>query len=268
MTETTGAFTANCPERFKLGTVGQAGPGVEVRIAEDGEIITRSPANTGGYLTGRRRPPSCWTPMAGCTPATWAPSTPTASSASSTARKSSSSPPAGRTSPRPTSRTTSRNTPSSARRSPTATAGRTRWRSSPSTARWPRAGPRAAASCSRPRRVRRAPRGPQGDRGRDRRRQRETGQGPAGQALAPAAGRVDGRDPGAHAEPEAQAPGHPCQVRRDDRGHVRELSVRTASGRPPPPAGGGGRPERTREWPLPDRVCVVYPVLAGRFLTS
>ncbi|MEU8201345.1 AMP-dependent synthetase/ligase [Streptosporangium sp. NPDC049046] len=50
MTETTGAFTANAPERFKLGTVGQAGPGVEVRIAEDGEIITRSPANTRGYL--------------------------------------------------------------------------------------------------------------------------------------------------------------------------------------------------------------------------
>ncbi|MER5644164.1 AMP-dependent synthetase/ligase [Streptosporangium sp. NPDC002524] len=50
MTETTGAFTANAPERYKLGTVGQAGPGVEVRIAEDGEIITRSPANTRGYL--------------------------------------------------------------------------------------------------------------------------------------------------------------------------------------------------------------------------
>lgn len=50
MTETTGAFTANAPESFKLGTVGQAGPGVEVRIAEDGEIITRSPANTRGYL--------------------------------------------------------------------------------------------------------------------------------------------------------------------------------------------------------------------------
>ncbi|MFD8530352.1 AMP-dependent synthetase/ligase [Streptosporangium canum] len=50
MTETTGAFTANAPDRFKLGTVGQAGPGVEVRIAEDGEILTRSPANAGGYL--------------------------------------------------------------------------------------------------------------------------------------------------------------------------------------------------------------------------
>ena len=50
MTETTGAFTANAPDAFKLGTVGQAVPGIEVTLAEDGEIITRSPANTPGYL--------------------------------------------------------------------------------------------------------------------------------------------------------------------------------------------------------------------------
>ncbi|MBG0832948.1 long-chain fatty acid--CoA ligase [Planomonospora sp. ID67723] len=50
MTETTGAFTANSPEHYKLGTVGRAEPGVEVRIAEDGEILTRSPLNTAGYL--------------------------------------------------------------------------------------------------------------------------------------------------------------------------------------------------------------------------
>ncbi len=50
MTETTGAFTFNSPADYKLGTVGQAAPGVEVRIAEDGEILTRSPLNTHGYL--------------------------------------------------------------------------------------------------------------------------------------------------------------------------------------------------------------------------
>jgi long-chain acyl-CoA synthetase len=50
MTETTGAFTVNAPDAFRLGTVGRALPGVEVRIAEDGEILTRSPLNTPGYL--------------------------------------------------------------------------------------------------------------------------------------------------------------------------------------------------------------------------
>ena len=43
MTETTGAFTANTPDAFKLGTVGRAMPGVEIRLAEDGEILVRGP---------------------------------------------------------------------------------------------------------------------------------------------------------------------------------------------------------------------------------
>ncbi len=51
MTETTGAFTTNTPSAFKLGTVGQPSPGVEVRIAADGEILTRSPLNSPGYLS-------------------------------------------------------------------------------------------------------------------------------------------------------------------------------------------------------------------------
>ncbi|SDL00470.1 AMP-dependent synthetase/ligase [Nonomuraea jiangxiensis] len=50
MTETTGAFTGNGPTCYRLGTVGRAEPGVEVRIADDGEILTRSPLNTRGYL--------------------------------------------------------------------------------------------------------------------------------------------------------------------------------------------------------------------------
>ncbi len=50
MTETTGAFTTNTLEEFRLGTVGRPVPGVEVRIAEDGEILTRGPLNTPGYL--------------------------------------------------------------------------------------------------------------------------------------------------------------------------------------------------------------------------
>jgi long-chain acyl-CoA synthetase len=50
MTETTGAFTTNTPEAFKLGTVGRPYPGMEVRIADDGEICVRGPLTTPGYL--------------------------------------------------------------------------------------------------------------------------------------------------------------------------------------------------------------------------
>ncbi|TYB70262.1 long-chain fatty acid--CoA ligase [Nonomuraea sp. PA05] len=50
MTETTGAFTGNSPACYRLGTVGRAEPGVEIRIGDDGELLTRSPLNTSGYL--------------------------------------------------------------------------------------------------------------------------------------------------------------------------------------------------------------------------
>jgi long-chain acyl-CoA synthetase len=50
MTETTGAFTTNTPEAFKLGTVGRPYPGMEVHIAVDGEILVRGPLTTPGYL--------------------------------------------------------------------------------------------------------------------------------------------------------------------------------------------------------------------------
>jgi len=50
MTETTGAFTTNTPQAFKLGTVGRPYPGMEVRIADDGEILVRGPLTTPGYL--------------------------------------------------------------------------------------------------------------------------------------------------------------------------------------------------------------------------
>jgi long-chain acyl-CoA synthetase len=49
MTETTGAFTTNTPAEFKLGTVGRAVAGIEVKIADDGEILARGPLNTPGY---------------------------------------------------------------------------------------------------------------------------------------------------------------------------------------------------------------------------
>jgi long-chain acyl-CoA synthetase len=50
MTETTGAFTSNTTAAFRLGTVGRAVAGTEIIIADDGEILTRGPLNTPGYL--------------------------------------------------------------------------------------------------------------------------------------------------------------------------------------------------------------------------
>ena len=203
------------PRRFRLGTVGRAEPGVEVRsptTARSSSAARSTPAATS--TAPRRPPPSSSTTTAGCTPATSAPSTRTASSRSSTARRNSSSPPAARTSHRPTSRTTSRSTRSSARPSPTATARpyvvailtldgevapagpRPRasssppwpnWPSTPRSSRWPQDAVANANASSH---------------------------GPAGQAWRLLPRGVDGRDRGAHPQPQAQAPGHPRQVRR------------------------------------------------------
>jgi long-chain acyl-CoA synthetase len=49
-TEGTGLGTVNPPERVKMGTVGPALPVVELRIADDGEILVRSPGVFAGYL--------------------------------------------------------------------------------------------------------------------------------------------------------------------------------------------------------------------------
>ncbi|MBS43405.1 MAG: long-chain fatty acid--CoA ligase [Nocardioides sp.] len=50
MTETTAAVTAGGPDQFRLGTVGKALAGIEVRLAEDGEILARGPVTTPGYF--------------------------------------------------------------------------------------------------------------------------------------------------------------------------------------------------------------------------
>jgi len=49
MTETIGIGTTNRPDRVKFGTVGRAMPGVEVRIADDGEILIKGPNVFLGY---------------------------------------------------------------------------------------------------------------------------------------------------------------------------------------------------------------------------
>jgi long-subunit acyl-CoA synthetase (AMP-forming) len=50
MTETTGPATAQPLGMPRFGSVGQALPGVEIRIADDGEILLRGPNMVSGYL--------------------------------------------------------------------------------------------------------------------------------------------------------------------------------------------------------------------------
>ncbi len=49
LTETCPILACNRPGAFRFGTVGQAFPGVELRIAEDGEILARGPNVARGY---------------------------------------------------------------------------------------------------------------------------------------------------------------------------------------------------------------------------
>jgi long-chain acyl-CoA synthetase len=49
MTETSAATTVNVPGHFRFGTVGPALAGTELRIAEDGEVLVRSPGVMRGY---------------------------------------------------------------------------------------------------------------------------------------------------------------------------------------------------------------------------
>lgn len=49
MTETAAAGIGNHPDRVRIGTVGQPRAGVEARLADDGELLLRSPGNMRAY---------------------------------------------------------------------------------------------------------------------------------------------------------------------------------------------------------------------------
>jgi len=49
MSETSGCGTSNAPGRVRLGSVGKAVPGLELRLAEDGELLCRGAINMRGY---------------------------------------------------------------------------------------------------------------------------------------------------------------------------------------------------------------------------
>ncbi len=60
MTETTGIICTTSPQNLAFGTVGKPMDGVELKIAEDGEILARGPAFTKGYLHNKEASEELW----------------------------------------------------------------------------------------------------------------------------------------------------------------------------------------------------------------
>ncbi len=88
MSETCGAGTCNRPGAVRIGTVGPAIPGVEVALAEDGELLVRGERGHARLPEPAREDGrDARSPTAGSTPAISPRSTPTATSRSSTARR-------------------------------------------------------------------------------------------------------------------------------------------------------------------------------------
>jgi long-chain acyl-CoA synthetase len=62
LTETCPILTSNHPGAFKFGTVGKPFPGVDLRIAEDGEIVARGPNIAQGYYRKQEETAAVFTP--------------------------------------------------------------------------------------------------------------------------------------------------------------------------------------------------------------
>jgi long-chain acyl-CoA synthetase len=60
LTETTGLLTVNYPEAVAFGTVGRPLPGVDLRIAADGEILARGPNVFRGYFKDEAATAACF----------------------------------------------------------------------------------------------------------------------------------------------------------------------------------------------------------------
>ena len=89
MSETTALATINPPGATRIGTVGTAIPGVEVKLADDGEVMVRGPIVMKGYRNLPEKTAETIDDRGlAATPATSASSTTTATSASSIARRS------------------------------------------------------------------------------------------------------------------------------------------------------------------------------------
>ena len=108
MTENAAGATVNHPDDYKMGTVGPAIPGSEIKLGDGDEVMIKGPHVMDGYHNLPEETAKALTPTAGCTPATRAPSTPTASSPSPAGSRTSSRPPAASTSPRRRSSRSSR----------------------------------------------------------------------------------------------------------------------------------------------------------------
>jgi long-subunit acyl-CoA synthetase (AMP-forming) len=61
MSETCGAGTCNPPDRIKIGTVGPAAPGVEIKLDSDGEVLVKSDVVMHGYRNLREKTSEAFT---------------------------------------------------------------------------------------------------------------------------------------------------------------------------------------------------------------